>query len=32
MEELVRDLKTGNSDDVVCYKSDAFFNMYKNGV
>jgi len=29
MEELVRDLKTGNGDDVVSYKNDAFFNMYK---
>ena len=32
MEELVRDLKTENSDNVVSYKNDAFFNMYKNGV
>jgi hypothetical protein len=29
MEELVRDLKTGNGDNVVSYKNDAFFNMYK---
>ena len=29
MEELVRDLKTGNSDNVVSYKNDAFFNMYR---
>jgi ribosomal protein L37AE/L43A len=29
MEELVRDLKTENSDTEVSYKNDDFFNMYK---
>ncbi len=29
MEELVRDLKTGNRDNVVSYKNEDFFNMYR---